>query len=217
MLSVTLPVLASQACTTPSSSDMGICHHCGLDTDTETQPYHVSTSKFSLRSCKKWVFSGVPQYRMRKRIRTVPLGFKKVYFYFFLNVKDIFVRHQRREDQVSKSRAEVPCASQNPQNANGTRCQGARTETEKPMCLAISAHFQPTSPSRLPTQATTDLGQSSSHLGNHVTGTSDLAIPSMQRAGTTKTKGGDSRTVHLDVNTMMKSMTQSVGCAGLCL
>lgn len=39
MLSMTLPVLASQACTTPSSSDMGICHHCGLDTDTETQPY----------------------------------------------------------------------------------------------------------------------------------------------------------------------------------
>lgn len=84
---MTLPVLASQACTTPSSSDMGICHHCGLDTDKETQPYHVSTSKFSLRTCKKWVFSSVPQYRLRKRLRTVPLGFKKVYFYFFLKVK----------------------------------------------------------------------------------------------------------------------------------
>lgn len=156
------------------------------------RPSHTMLAplSFPLGRCKKWVFSSVPQYRMRKRIRTVPLGFKKVYFYFFLNVKDVFVRHQRREDHVSKSRADVPCASQNPQNANGTRCPGARTETEKPMCLAISAHFQPTSPSRLPTRATTD-------LGNHVTGTSDLAIPSMQRAGTSKTKGGDSRTMHL--------------------
>lgn len=36
-------------------------------------------------------------------------------------------------------------------------------------------------------------------------------------ACTTKTKGEDSRTMHLDANTMIKSMAESAGCAGLCL
>lgn len=86
---MTLPVLASQACTTASSSDTGICHHCGLDTDTDSQPHHVSTCKFSLRrACKKeiGVFKCTSvQNEIEVRIRTVPLGqaLKRFIFIFF--------------------------------------------------------------------------------------------------------------------------------------